>query len=145
MKPIDILQGYFDVESNSFDSVFIQMFVETDSKFNYGFFNKFFEQSFTHSDINNAINELSGSKVIKFLEVETDPKAVDFLHNKYTFGKFPNVRGWIDYIAEQTGYVISRAVLFSWVASQHPPKQQSSFLPTNDRNLYGKETTEPAA
>lgn len=142
MKPIDILQGYFDRESNSFDSVFIQMFVETDNRFNYGFFNKFFEQSFTHSDINSAINELSGSKVIKFEDIETDEKATEYLHSKYVFGKFANVREWIDHVAEQTGYTISRLALFNWVKTQHPPKQQSSFLPTNDRNLYGKEQTD---
>lgn len=118
------------------------MFVETDSKFNYSFFNKFFEQSFTHSDINSAINELSGTKVIKFVQIDSEAKCLEFLQSKYTFGKFVNVREWIDFIAEQTGYVISRLDLFNWVKLQHPPKQQSSFLPTNDRNLYGKESVE---
>lgn len=142
MKANDILEAFWNGEE--FDGYIIQMFVENDGKFNYTFFNKFHETSFTHAQINTAIEEISGSKVIRFREEPIDDTALDALIKDYKFGKHENVRVWIHDILDRYGVIIPRSVLFNWVAKQHPPKQQGSFLPTDDRNMYVKEEKEAA-
>ena len=136
MTALQRLQNYwFD---GQFNDLFIQLFVETNGRFNYRFFNAFHETKFSHTEINAAIQDLTGSKVIPYRDVlfEDGSMGFEMFKKAYKFGKFEDARHWVHDFWYNTDIVPSRVLILNWIAKQHPPKQQSSFLPTDTRNLY---------
>ena len=136
MTALQQLQNYW--VDNQFNDLFIQLFVETNGRFNYRFFNKFHETKFSHTEINAAIQDLTGSKVIQYREVDFTPDCFGFelFKKAYKFGKFEDARQWVHDFWYNTDIVPSRVLILNWIAKQHPPKTQSSFLPTDTGNLY---------
>ena len=136
MTALQRLQNYWF--NDQFNDLFIQLFVETNNSFNYRFFNTFHESKFSHTEINNALLELTGSKVVKSRLVDFAPNSLgmELFQKAYVFGKFENARQWVHEFWYQTDIVPDRVTILNWIAKQHPPKQQSSFSPSCDRNLY---------
>lgn len=136
MNATDIIKPHY--QDGQFTDWFIQMFVEVDNRFNYAFFNKYFEVKLSHRDINFAVETLSGSKVIKYREPE-DEDILEAMYSEYKFGKYENARMWVNHIWENFGSIISRPKMLAWIATQRPDKAVGSFLPTHDGNLYAKD------
>lgn len=136
MTANEILHRYFS--NGQFNDLFIQMFVETNNAVNYRFFNIFHETKFSHNELNACIQDMIGSKIVPYRTADLAPDSFGFelFKKAYVFGKFEDARHWIHDFWYQTDIVPDRVIMLKWIASQHPPKQQSSFLPTSDGNLY---------
>lgn len=144
MSIIEILKSYTN-ESGEFNDLFIQMFVGKDNKFNFSDFNRVHESHFTHKQILEAIKDLTGSKVVKYCDPEPDVHLYEIFKGEYSFGKFKHARDWNIYLFENYGKVLMCSLILGWIAKQYPKPVKSSFLPTNDGNLYAKEEYLPSA
>ena len=137
----EVLNQYFNREHQEFSDLFIQMFVNANNALDYRFFNEFHETTFSHQDINSALKELIGSKVIPFRQTanaETlELSMVWGLFKKaYEFGKYQNARYWIYEVLQNTAVVLPRQMMMGWIAKQRPEHNAKSFAPINDGNLY---------
>lgn len=122
--------------NGKFSDEFIQTFVETTNRTNYHLLNDYFKTKYSHSELNKAIESIAGNKLIKFTEAEEDLEKVEsFLQDNYKFGKYENARYWIINMASR-GVIANRSTVLGWIAKQRPEKQNSSFSPAHDKNLY---------
>lgn len=137
----EILNQYYNREHEEFSDLFIQLFVNSNNTLDYRFFNEFHETTFSHQDINSALKELSGNKLIPFRQTANaeslELSVVWGLFKKaYTFGKYQNARHWIYEVFLNTEVVLPRGMMLGWIAKQRPERSEKSFAPVNDRNLY---------
>lgn len=139
MNLTDILAGYFDKEQNTFSNLFVQMFVNTDNSFAFSDFNRVHEATFTHKQITAGIQELSGSKFVKYAIPEFPVTLWNEFIDAYEFGVYKVAKDWNLYLHEMYGMVLPRSQMLGWIAKQRPARSTGSFLPTSDRNLYAKE------
>lgn len=122
-----------------FNDLFIQMFVNMDNSFAYLDFNRIHETNFTHKQIQAALKEVIGSKVVKFKEPLVSLKLLESFMTEYQFGKYTHAKDWNLYLWDMYGEVLPRRTLLSFVAGQKPSKSTKSFLPSHDGNLYAKD------
>lgn len=137
MELSEILNGYFS--EGQFNDLFIQMYVNTDNSLAFADFNRVHDTSFTHKQILKAIQDLTGSKVVKYRQPSHSQDLCLEFTDAYEFGTYKVAKDWNLYLYEMFGEVLPRGDLLSWIAKQHPKKVQGSFLPTHDGNLYAKE------
>lgn len=73
------------------------------------------EQRFNQKALNNQVNKAFGAAA--FLPSKEPVELMTFEEFKeiYEFGKYPNVRDYILYAFDNTGKVLTRDNLFSWV------------------------------
>lgn len=133
----EILEQYKTDEGMS--DLFIQLFVESDNKFNFTEFNRIHETKFTHKQILQGLQEFTGSKVVKYCTPEYNDNLFSLFCHDYVFGKYSSARDWNLHLFNMTGQVLPRSVILSWIAKQRPEKSKSTFLPGNDGNLYAKD------
>lgn len=137
----ETLNQYYNHEHKEFSNLFIQLFVNQNNTLDYRFFNEFHETTFSHQDVNSALKELTGSKVIQFRETAS---AATFqlsvvwglFKNAYEFGKYQNARHWIYEVYLNTEIVLPRPMVLHWISKQRPERSAKSFAPINDGNLY---------
>ena len=137
----EVLDQYYNYEHKEFSNLFIQLFVNQNNALDYRFFNEFHETTFSHQDINSALKELTGSKVILFREpanTETLQLSIvwGLFKKAYEFGKYPNARHWIYEVYLNTEVVLPRQMMLHWIAKQRPERSAKSFAPINYGNLY---------
>lgn len=137
----EVLNQYFNREHQEFSYLFIQLFVNANNSLDYRFFNEFHETTFSHQDINSALKELTGNKLIPFRQTANaeslELSVVWGLFKKaYEFGKYPNARHWIYEVFLNTEVVLPRQMMMAWIAKQRPERSEKSFAPINDGNLY---------
>lgn len=118
-----------------------EMFVSTDNSFAYANLNKFLDNTLTHKAVHAEIEELTGGKILRF-GFKGDTESEDYKHTLaefkrlYEHGKYEIPVFWIEHMYAGFGEVLKRSDVLSHIAKQHPPRQQSSFMPSNDKNLY---------
>lgn len=136
----NLIASFWDADKEEFSDYFIQMFVDITNRFNFSWFNEFNETKFTHSDINNAIEHISGSKQVLYRAADPDlsqaAQALGAFKKSYVFGHYSNQRYWVDDVYRSTGVVLDRRLILGWIAKQRPDRAASSFAPINDGNLY---------
>lgn len=135
----DIINKYF-VEGK-FLYAFSQSFADRSGKIVFREFNRYFETKASFAQINNAVLEVSGSKLIPFEQREDTPTALRVFGEAYVFGKFSHPRDWVMHMYENYGVEISLQAVFKFVSEQRPERSASSFLPASmqDHKLYDKE------
>lgn len=141
MKPIDILNDYWNSDEEQFAPHFVQAFVERDGSLNMREFIRFFEVSASYAEINNALVEVNGSKKIRFEEFEPELQDYQVMKQRYAFGKYQHVRDLIMELGEE-GIYVTRDVLFRYVERQRPERNASSFLPTSMQDTYHERSTQ---
>lgn len=139
MELSQILAKYFNQEDKSFSDLFIQMFVNSDNSFAFTDFNRVHETNFTYKQIIAGLKDLTGRKYVEYSTPEMNPKLWKEFTTEYKFGVYKVAKDWNLFLADKFGEVLPRGQLLGWIAKQHPPKSQGSFLPTHDGNLYAKE------
>lgn len=138
----EILNGYLN-EEKQFNNCFIQMFVNSDNSLAFADFNRVHDTNFTHKQIVKAIQDLTGSKVVKYSIPEYEPSLFEDFKEAYEFGLYKVAKDWNFYLHTIYGKVLPRGELLGWIAKQHPKRVKGSFLPTHDGNLYAKEESVP--
>lgn len=144
MELSEILASY-QGEDKQFNDLFIQMFVNSDNSLAFADFNRIHESNFTHKQIIKAIQDLTGSKVVKYCIPEYEPSLFEEFKEAYEFGTYKVAKDWNEYLFSIYGKVLPRGEMLGWIAKQHPKRIQGSFLPTHDGNLYAKEESVPRA
>lgn len=72
---------------------------------------------------------------------DPEPQAIsgitkqEFLDKFYEFGKFENAREWVIHLWKEHNILVLRKDVLSWIASNHPPKQNYA-----DMTSFAKET-----
>lgn len=125
----EILESYHE-NSNVFSVDFTEMFIDDYGNFNHKEFNRYFDTSASFSTINNALVELTGSKILTKRKFETPYKNQALFESVYEFGKFPHARDWIMHMSEAYGALVSKSYVLGYIAKQHPKRVSGSFLPT---------------
>ncbi|URC22490.1 hypothetical protein KAMAJI_00620 [Serratia phage vB_SmaM-Kamaji] len=141
MKPIDILNQYWNPTEERFENHFIQAFVERNGQLNMREFIRYFEVSASYAEIKNALVEVNGSQKIAFSDFEPEFHDYRIMKERYSFGTYPHVRDLIMELGEE-GIFVTRDVLFRYVERQRPERNKNSFLPTSMQDTSYERSTE---